>query len=127
MLGYIVSISIIIIYAIFTFYTAWLQRNHWRNREHILCAAIHFMDGKAYNHQPENIDFGFVVCGHRHHNCFMTSYILDPDRSYIKHNDEQGFITNKNRFVNREEAAKIAYYAGQTKNLKDKLFSGDLY
>jgi hypothetical protein len=127
MIGYIVAISIIVIYALFVVYTARLQRNQWNNREYILCAAIHFMDGKAYEHQPKNVDFGFVVCGHRHHNCFMTSYILDPERSYIKHNDEQGFITNKNRFVTREVAAQIAYQTGQTKTLKIKLYSEDLY
>ena len=43
----------------------------------------------------------------------------------------QGFLTNQNRFVDREEGLEIAYDAGQLKNLdkqrEGKLFSEDLY
>lgn len=42
----------------------------------------------------------------------------------------QGFLTNKNRFVDREEAAKIALAAQQIDCLqysKTKLYSEDLY
>ena len=39
--------------------------------ERILCAAIHFDDGKTkYEFQPPNIDTGFVIAGWRHGNCF---------------------------------------------------------
>ena len=40
---------------------------------------------------------------------------------------EQGFLTNKNRFVDREEAGQIAFNAGQTDELKRTLYSEDLY
>lgn len=39
--------------------------------------------------------------------------------------DSQG--TSKGRFVNRKEAAKIAFECGQTKELKNQLFSEDIY
>lgn len=52
---------------------------------------------------------------------------------YRDHNDvsrkpqSQGFVTNQLRFVSREEAAEIAYKAGQIKEHVDKLFSEDLW
>lgn len=96
--------------------------------EYILCAAIWFDDGQRYVHQPKNIETGFVVAGRRHHNCFTTMYIVsNKDTSYNKYNKIQGFITNLDRFVDREEAAKIAYKAGQTKKLESSLFSEDIY
>lgn len=42
----------------------------------------------------------------------------------------QGFVTSSGRFVDREEAAKIALESGQIEELKyskTKLFSEDLY
>lgn len=39
----------------------------------------------------------------------------------------QGFLTNKNRFVDRKEGGEIAFAAGQIKELKRHLFSEDLY
>lgn len=41
-------------------------------KEYILCASIHFDDGKVHEHQPKNIKTGFVVCGRRHHNYYNT-------------------------------------------------------
>lgn len=100
-------------------------------KEYILCAAIWFDDGILYNHQPKNIESGYVICGHRHHNCFMTANILQLTHEYSKIEKEQGFITNINRFVDRKEALKIAIDANQLKvdnqcNYK-QLFSEDLY
>lgn len=103
-------------------------------KEQIQCAAIWFHDNLLYDHQPMNVKSGFVVCGHRHHNCFMTAYILQSSREYIKLNKTQGFLTNTNRFVDRYEAFKIAKEANQI--LEDsslylakegKLYSEDLY
>lgn len=42
----------------------------------------------------------------------------------------QGFLTNKNRFVGRKEAAQIALSSGQIKKLNfssESLYSEDLY
>lgn len=96
-------------------------------KEHILCAAIWFDDGKPYVHQPTNIKSGFVICGHRHHNCFTTLSLCANDKKAFNYEKEQGFLTNTNKFVTREEAAKIAFDAGQTNELLTKLFSENLY
>jgi hypothetical protein len=39
----------------------------------------------------------------------------------------QGFLTNKNRFVDREEAAKIHMANGNEIDFENRLFSEDLY
>jgi len=111
--------------------------------EKILCAAIWFNDcNPNYPHQPKNIETGFVVTGRRHHNCFATLSLLmgvaqdkyKADRKVMLHAlipHEQGFITNLDRFVSREEGLQIAIAANQTIDTKEvrgnKLFSEDLY
>lgn len=72
--------------------------------EYILCAAIHFDDGKKYEHQPRNIFQGFVVSGRRHHNCLLTVFILSA-KDWRKDSlaegmiQTQGFLTSKDRFL----------------------------
>ena len=101
--------------------------------EYILCAAIWFNDNKNHEHQPKNIKTGFVVCGRRHHNCFITAFILDDEKNLtlkIKGASgkiSQGFLTNLDRFVNRKEAAFRAFKAGQIIEESDCLMSEDLY
>jgi len=99
--------------------------------EYILCAAIHFKMERIFPHQPWNIDSGVVIAGWRHHNCIVMRHSLralyGEDFTYV-----QGFLTNTNRFVDREEAAKIATEAGQTKegsalHIDGCLTSEDLY
>ena len=93
--------------------------------EHILCAAIYVNDGKHRIHMPKNIDIGIVVCGWRHHNCYM---ILDEIFSQGEQKGcTQGFITSKDRFLNRAESAQIAFVAGQINDSADTLVSEDLY
>ena len=96
---------------------------------YILCAAIWFMDGNKYSHQPRNIDEGIVVCGRRHHNIYLTvADILKKD--YKEHTFDdgvQGFLTSDDRFVDRKEGGQIAFDAGQTAKLTECLFSEDLY
>ena len=104
--------------------------SHWLNHseEFIICAAIWFDDGKEHPHQPKNIESGFVISGRRHHNCFITLAITtNRDNARLYYERDQGFITNKDRYVGREEAALIAYTANQTNELKNRLFSEDLY
>ena len=96
-------------------------------KTYILCAAIHYEDGIKYPHQPRNIEFGIVACGWRHHNCFSTLYSLLGDKYDIALARVQGFITNDGMFVDRKEAAKIAYNSGQIKYKTEKIFSEDLY
>ena len=101
-------------------------------KQYILCAAIWFNNYKHYQHQPKNIGSGIVVCGRRHHNCFITYHSLAPkdimnivetgERSHI-----QGFLTSDNMFVDRKKAAKIAYNASQITKPTKILFPEDLY
>jgi hypothetical protein len=94
--------------------------------EKIICAAIHFNDGRQYPQQPSNIEKGLVIAGLRHCNCFGTMSATKFSKATP---NIQGFITNKNRFVNRKEAFAIAEKAGQliAQHQKDHLFSEDLY
>jgi hypothetical protein len=95
--------------------------------EYLLCSAIWFDDGvDTYVHQPRNIKTGFVVCGRRHHNCFTTVAMLMGIRKLTKE-EVQGFLTNKDRFVDRYEAAQIALASGQIKEPKKRLFSEDVW
>lgn len=99
-------------------------------KEYILCAAIHYKDGKRHEHSPKNIGIGFVICGRRHHNIFTIIYELIPSekrRLKLKQNYTEGFITSLDRFVDRNEAATIAFKAGQTKINEGTLMSEHLY
>ena len=106
--------------------------------EFISCAAIWFNDGKKYNHQPKNINSGFVVLGRRHHNCFSSIQSIGKAIGYdktiivkkgiiVEERETQGFLTSTDRFVDRIEAAQIAYVAKQIDKPLNKLFSEDLY
>lgn len=104
--------------------------------EYILCAAIWYK--KIYMKKnipavlPININKGLVVTGHRHGQCIWTVASLTGLRTVSKGEkatgeSEQGFLTNLNRFVDRIEAADIAFMAGQIKKETSMLFSEDLY
>lgn len=94
--------------------------------EYIICAALWYKTDEVFVHQPKNIDKGIVFAGRRHHNCFIPLSIAFPQRD--KNSVEQGFLTSKDRFVNRQEAAEIAFAAGQIKDEANGcLFSEDLY
>ena len=107
-----------------------------KKKEYILCAAIWYKDiplQKVIDGVlPKNCDRGLVVLGHRHGQCMWTMSSLTGLRSVTNAEDgvgeyEQGFLTNTNRFVDREEGGQIAFDAGQTKDLRTTLFSEDLY
>ena len=99
---------------------------------YIICAAIWFKDSNKYSHQPKNVDIGLVVCGRRHHNCFLTAFELNGGKrieglSEANAKAVQGFLTSDDRFVDRKEAGQIAFDAGQIPKLTDCLLSEDLY
>ena len=107
-----------------------------KKKEYILCAAIWYKDIPLQKViegvLPKNCDRGLVVLGHRHGQAMWTMSSLTGLRSVTNAEDgvgeyEQGFLTNTNRFVDREEGGKIAFAAGQTKDLRTTLFSEDLY
>lgn len=110
-------------------------------QEYIICSAIYYNDGLIHLHQPANIKTGFVVCGRRHHNCYKTVAAIVGLDEVIKRRlaafepmrDDQGFLTNFDRYVNRKEAMKIAQAAGQLLNpalhedAENELTSEDLF
>lgn len=107
------------------------------NVERIICSANYYNDNISHPNQPFGIETGFVLCGLRHHNCISTFQALTKDmdeksRNLLRTYMIQGFLTNKHRFVSREEAMKIAIKANQVKESKLHakhigLFSEDLY
>src|ERR1700754_3026990 len=103
----------------------------YKDIERILCAAIHYPElAVGGPHRPRNIVTGIVVCGHRHHDCISTFSVLTKMRSATQ-KSVQGFLTSKNRFVDREEGWKIAQAAWQLKDgiVRDRtrLHSEDIY
>jgi hypothetical protein len=88
--------------------------------ERILCAAIWYKELPVqrvieHNIRPVNCDKGLVFCGLRHCHCMFTMISITGRDSTVPFVGEhiQGFLTNKNRFVNRKEAYAIAYVANQ--------------
>lgn len=104
--------------------------------ETILCAAIWYKDFKPLKNVeqllPKNLDKGIVITGYRHGQCIWLMYSLTGLRSVTNAEDatgesEQGFLTSKNRFVDRKEAAIIAMQNGQVKEQIIYLYSENLY
>ena len=93
--------------------------------ERILCAAIWIDDGKWHVHQP--VPTGFVVCGHRHHNCYAT--VAAFTGGVIVDERSDGFLTSAGRYVERTEGMQIAKAAGQVsaRLRSPELYSEDLY
>lgn len=60
---------------------------------------------------------GYVVIGKSHADCFWAGKNMGLEMSPIS--ADQGFVTNKGRYVDRATAAKIAKRAGQLVNTKD--------
>lgn len=101
--------------------------------EYILCAAIWYKEiplkKVIEGVLPINCDRGLVVTGHRHGQCMWTMGSLTGLRSVVVEvgDYEQGFLTNLNRFVDRQEGATIAKAAGQCDHKVNTLYSEDLY
>jgi len=114
--------------------------------EYIACSAIYYPNGIRYDLQPINIDTGFVVMGHRHGHCRIALVMLfypnwveekelpmeDQPRLKVLNSEIQGFLTSRNRFVNRIEGLEIAVKADQIlperkSSLQKILYSEDIY
>lgn len=93
----------------------------------VICSALWYdiVEEKLRAHQPKNIENGIVCAGLRHCNCLTTLWATTDkvDKTKVHY----GFITSDHFFVDRKEAAKIAFNAGQIKFKRDQLFSEDLY
>lgn len=111
-----------------------------KNKEYILCAAIWYKEIELKKVipgvLPKNIETGLVVTGHRHGQCIWTVACLAGLRTVENGENAaggsiQGFLTNTNRFVNREEGFDIAETANQlnnrTRGKSRTLYSEDLY
>lgn len=96
--------------------------------EYIMCAANYHDDGKEYLFKPYNIDTGYVICGWRHP-CIGEIYMALHPNEKCWDKCEQGFLTTKNRFLNREEALILVKQNGQLKKdlLGGVLTSEDLW
>ncbi len=66
---------------------------------------------------------GNIYTGKRHCD-IIHNIVLETYTSPIK--GIQGFVTEDGIFVTREQAARIAYEAGQIKQKKSELYSEDL-
>ena len=99
--------------------------------EKILCAAIKRIQPRSC--MPYHIgtnDICNIEIGYRHHDIFKR---FEGEVSI--HPRDQGFYTSVGRFVDRREAMKIAYSAGQvsketalnSNNEFNILYSEDLY
>lgn len=101
--------------------------------ELISCAAIHYnWDIDKLIHLPKNIDSWIVICWFRHSNCFEILWSIIKWKKINYNNLVQWFITNKNRFLNREEAFLLATKSNQIikknySDIKKELFSEDIY
>lgn len=98
--------------------------------EKIICSAIWYKDLNTPRFNPINIKMGIVFCGHRHPHCLHQMIAMTGKRQCEAGDEVQGFLTNKNRFVDREEGAKIALSSKQIEKLKYSkrlLYSEDLY
>ena len=102
--------------------------------ERIVCSACQvFVDERDGTNEDGSEIIHEVYCL-RHYDQFMRKQIkeLEKQYNYALLDWEQGFLTNKGRFVNRIEAMEIAKEQGQVIRLSgspntDILFSEDLY
>lgn len=80
--------------------------------EYVMCAANWIDDGIDYTFKPYNIDKGRCFSGHRHSQIFELTKDIYPYSEWDKLT-VQGFLTTKNRFLNRKEALKLVKQNGQ--------------
>lgn len=102
--------------------------------DRIVCSACQvFVDERDGTNEDGSLII-HEVYGLRHYDPLMRKQIkeLEKQYKYALLDYEQGFITNKGRFVTRDEALKIAKEQGQMIRLSGSpnpniLFSEDLY
>lgn len=97
--------------------------------EYILASAVHYDNFPLLREEvlrtrgisPYNIDRGIVFSGWRHANCIYQAFAISGKHSHELGKYIQGFLTSKNRFLDRIDSIFIAYLAGQID--KDKFNS----
>ena len=102
-----------------------------KNKEIILCAAIWYKEvNPRATHRPINTPGGVVLCGFRHGDVISQVLPLTEQRQFKLGEHIQGFLTSKNRFVDRQEAWNIAKQADQIIKVsggEGTLYSEDLW
>lgn len=102
-------------------------------KESIICAAIWYKDLPTQEHLlPCNVKEGVVLCGWRHGCIIQQMKALTGLRTVKFGNDSvgttvQGFLTNKNRFLDRKEAHTLFKEFGKIPEYENELYSEDLY
>lgn len=106
-------------------------------KEKIICAAIWYKDLKLKKPEvldikgfrPVNCDKGIVFSGWRHGNCLYQMVAITGLNQHQAGEEIQGFLTNKNRFVDRKEGSQIHIANGDIFKCghEGHLDSGDLY
>lgn len=94
--------------------------------EQLLCAAIWFPNEETPYHTCINKPNGVVMCGHRHGH-IIGQFNSVTGRMFTKQTYVQGFITTKNRFLDRHEAHKMFTEQGGKPQHNYELYSEDLY
>ncbi len=69
---------------------------------------------------------GRTWTGRRHH-LIIRQIVAELGPEVAPINGEQGFLTDDGRFVDREEAARIAFESGQMDRQVRSLFSEDIF
>jgi len=94
------------------------------SKEYILCAAIKRIQPNPCNklYVEKYQDIYSIELGWRH----MDILHRFPGQVH-KNPFESGFFTSHGRYVDRKEAARIAFECGQTNELKETLYSEDIY
>ena len=102
--------------------------------ERIVCSACQVFADERDGTNEDGGEIIHEVYGLRHYDPFMRKQIkeLEKQYNYALLDWEQGFLTNKRRFVDRKEAMEIAKSQNQVIRLSgssnpDILFSEDLY
>lgn len=100
--------------------------------ETILCAAIWYKNFDKPVHSPININEGVVLCGYRHGHIIGQMKSITGLRTTLKGENSvgetvQGFLTSKNRFIDRKEAHSLFKENGGVPEFNDLLYSEDLY
>jgi hypothetical protein len=77
----------------------------------VICAAVWYKPKTLDIQLPKNLQFGTVIAGRRHSNCFELALNLGLN---IKEEDcVAGFLTANNLFLNRNDSYIAAYWLGQ--------------
>lgn len=84
------------------------------------------MNQERITHAAVKSEAGLILFGKSHADCFHQGHYTGIGMS--QRAKDQGFMTSAGRYVERDEACKIAHEAGQIDDLRGgHLFSEDLW